>query len=48
MIDYVIEHGGQIVNYAYVYDTYGSTEEQVSILNRLDALEKSDGNEVRY
>lgn len=48
MIDYVIEHGGQIVNYAHVYDTYGSTEEQVSILNRLDALERADGNEVAY
>lgn len=48
MIDYVIAHGGQVVNYATAYDTYGSTEETVNILNRLSNLESADGNGVAY
>lgn len=48
MIDYVLANGGQIVNYADTYDTYGSTVETVDILNRLSSLENSDGNEVAY
>lgn len=48
MIDYVIANGGQIVNYATAYDTYGSTVETVDILNRISVIENSDGNEVAY
>lgn len=47
LLDYVIEQGGVVSNYADVYDTYGSTEEIVGIESRLCALEVS-GNEVRY
>lgn len=48
LIDYVIEQGAVISNYADVYDTYGSTEEMVAIENRLSAIEQNDGNEVKY
>ena len=50
MIDYVLNHGGQIVNYAYAYDTYGSTVAEVDQDRRLSALEDKmvDGNEVTY
>ena len=48
LIDYAIEKGARICNYAYAYDTYGSTKKEVSILNRLDAIEKANGNEVVY
>ena len=39
LIDYAIEKGAIICTYAYAYDTYGSTQEVVSMLNRLEALE---------
>lgn len=48
MIDYVIAHGGQIVNYATAYDTYGSTVNEVAMLNRISALENSDANQEEY
>lgn len=49
IIDYVINNGGAIVNYATVYDTFGSTQEMVSIENRLNALENlENGNGVLY
>lgn len=48
MIDYVLEQGGQIVTYATAYDTYGSTVEEVSILNRLSTLEGLDANSEEY
>ncbi len=47
LLDYVIEQGGVVSNYSDVYDTYGSTEEIVTIENRLSALEVN-GNEVKY
>lgn len=48
LIDYAINQGAVVCNYATVYDTFGSTTEQVGILNRLAALENSNGNEVSY
>lgn len=48
LIDYAIEQGAVISNYADVYDTYGSTEEMVAIENRLSTIEQNDGNEVKY
>lgn len=49
LIDYVISQGAVICNYAYVYDTYGSTKDIVSIENRLQSLGSvDDGNEVEY
>lgn len=51
LIDYIIEQGGVITTYAYVYDTFGSTVEKQSIENRLQALENNiaeNGNEVKY
>lgn len=48
LIDYAIEQGAVISNYADVYDTYGSTEEMVAIENRISAIEQNDGNEVKY
>lgn len=48
LIDYVIEQGAVISNYADVYDTYGSTEDMITIERRLSAVEGSDGNEVKY
>lgn len=49
LIDYVIFKGGVICNYATVYDTFGSTQEMVSIDNRLKAIENiANGNEVDY
>lgn len=48
LIDYTIEQGAVISNYADVYDTYGSIEEMVAIENRLSAIEQNDGNEVKY
>lgn len=49
LIDYAIEKGAVICNYAYVYDTYGSTVEKVGFETRLKALESvENGNEVAY
>lgn len=50
MIDYVLSHGGQIVNYATAYDTYGSTVAEVEQDRRLSDLESTmvSGNEVEY
>lgn len=49
LIDYAISQGAVVCNYATVYDTFGSTEEMVSIENRLTALENMEsGNEVAY
>ena len=48
LIDYAIEKGAIVSNYADVYDTYGSTEEIVAIESRISAIEKNDGNEVKY
>ena len=49
IIDYIINNGGAIVNYATVYDTFGSTKEVVDIENRLKAVESiQNGNEVEY
>jgi hypothetical protein len=49
LIDYAIEKGAVICNYADVYDTYGSTVEKVDIENRLKALEGiENGNGVTY
>lgn len=49
IIDYIISKGGAIVNYATVYDTFGSTKEVVDIENRLKAVESiQNGNEVAY
>lgn len=51
LIDYVIEQGGVITTYAYVYDTFGSTVEKQNIESRLKALEDNtmeNGNEVKY
>lgn len=53
LIDYTIEQGGVITNYAYVYDTFGSTVDEVNMLTRLEAVENTinniaDGNEVSY
>ena len=45
LIDYAIDQGAVICTYAYAYDTYGSTEQEVNILNRLKALE-SGGSET--
>ncbi len=45
LIDYAIAQGAVICTYAYAYDTYGSTEQEVNILNRLKALE-SGGSET--
>lgn len=39
LIDYAIAQGAVICTYAYAYDTYGSTEQEVNILNRLAELE---------
>ena len=49
IIDYIINNGGAIVNYATVYDTFGSTVEKVEIEKRLKAIESiQSGNEVAY
>ena len=49
IIDYIINNGGAIVNYATVYDTFGSTVEKVEIEKRLKAIESiQNGNEVKY
>lgn len=49
LIDYAIEKGAVICNYAYAYDTYGSTAEKVGFETRLKALESvENGNEVAY
>ena len=48
LLDYAIEKGAIISNYADVYDTYGSTEEMVALENRIYAIEGNDGNEVEY
>lgn len=48
LIDYVIEQGAVISNYADVYDTYGSTTEIVAIESRISAIEQNNGNEVSY
>lgn len=48
LIDYIKANGGEIVTYAYAYDTYGSTEREVAMYNRIVALENSDGNGVSY
>lgn len=48
LIDYAIEQGAVISNYADVYDTYGSTEEMVELEKRISAIENNDGNEVKY
>ena len=48
LIDYIKANGGEIVTYAYAYDTYGSTEREVAMYNRIAALENANGNEVEY
>ena len=45
LIDYAIAQGAVICTYAYAYDTYGSTKQEVNILNRLKALE-SGGSQI--
>lgn len=48
-VQYIQSKGGVVCTYAYVYDAYGSTQEMVSIENRLTALENLEsGNEVAY
>lgn len=48
LIDYAISKGATICNYATVYDTFGSTEEMVSLDSRISAIEQNNGNEVAY
>lgn len=48
LIDYAISKGAVICNYATVYDTFGSTEEMVSLDSRISAIEQNNGNEVSY
>lgn len=48
LIDYAIEQGAVISNYADVYDTYGSTVDMVELESRISAIEQADGNGVRY
>lgn len=48
LIDYVMEQGAVISNYADVYDTYGSTAEMVALESRISAIEGNDGNGVKY
>lgn len=49
LLDYTIAHeGAEVSNYAYVYDTYGSTEDIVNLNSRISAIEQNDGNEVKY
>ena len=48
LIDYAISKGAVICNYATVYDTFGSTQEMVSLDSRISAIEKNNGNEVSY
>ena len=43
LIDYAISKGALICNYSYAYDTYGSTKNEVRMLNRIAALEKNAG-----
>lgn len=44
LIDYAIEKGAVICNYAYVYDTYGSTAEKVELENKVKTLENNSGS----
>lgn len=46
LIDYALSQGAVICTYAYAYDNYGSTESEVSILNRLKALENNNTIEI--
>lgn len=50
-ITYIRSKGGVVCNYAYVYDTFGSTTDEVRTEERITTLEKNltvDGNEVKY
>lgn len=44
LIDYAMQKGAVVCTYAYAYDTYGSTENEVAILRRLEALENNGGS----
>ena len=41
MVDYVISHGGKICTWAYAYDNYGSTVEEVAQDNKIKAIEST-------
>ena len=43
LIDYAISKGALICNYSYAYDTYGSTKNEVRMLNRIASLEENAG-----
>lgn len=48
LIDYAISKGAVVCNYATVYDTFGSTQEMVSLNSRISAIEQNNGNGVSY